>query len=72
LQAILVSLKIFTMFRPFRVALLILAGGACCVQAQNAPIPVVVQGPIGLRVENERFPDFAHSFFSFWLLRETP
>jgi len=48
------------------------AAGPLTVQSQNAPIPVAAQASIGLRVENERFPDFAHSFFSFWLLREAP
>ena len=49
MQGILESLKIFTMFRPFRVALFLLFGGACCVQAQNAPR--VLESPAAVNVK---------------------
>jgi len=48
LQGILESLKILTMFRPFRVALFLLVAGASCVQAQNAPR--VLESPAAVNV----------------------
>ncbi len=48
LQAVLASLKMFLMFRSLRTVLWLLAGGACCAQAQNAPC--VLKSPAAVSV----------------------